>query len=74
MGASSDQTYANLLRRAGEVVGGVDGLCRLLEVSAEDCQAWLSGRLMPPQKVLVRVVEILLAHVEGKPIPKKFSR
>jgi len=74
MGATRDQTYANLLRRAGEVVGGVDELCRLLEVSDEDCQGWLSGRFLPPQKVLLRVVEILLAHVEGKPIPKKFGR
>lgn len=66
MSATRDLTYANLLRRAGELVGGVDELCKLLEVSEDECESWLSGRVIPPTGVLLRVVDILIDHVSGK--------
>jgi hypothetical protein len=70
MSAMRDLTYANLLRRAGEVVGGIEELCKLLQVPRAECEAWLTGRVFPPTDVLVRVVDILIDHVSGK-LPKK---
>jgi hypothetical protein len=69
LSATRDLTYANLLRRAGELVGGVEELCKLLEVSeaeCAECESWLSGRVIPPSSVLLRVVDLLIDHVSGK--------
>jgi hypothetical protein len=66
LSATRDLTYANLLRRAGELVGGVEELCKLLEVSEAECESWLSGRVIPPNSVLLRVVDLLIDHVSGK--------
>ena len=64
-------TYANIFRRAAEILGGEPQLCRLLEVSSEQCDAWLTGHAKPSAQALAKIVDVLLAHVEGKPIPKK---
>lgn len=71
MGADRDMTYASIFLRAAEIVGGKPQLCRLLEVSEEQCDAWTRGHARPTSQALLKVVEVLLAHVEGKPIPKK---
>jgi hypothetical protein len=66
MSATRDLTYANLVRRAAELVGGTTELCKLLKVPAAECEAWLSGRVIPPHEVLLRVVDVLIDHVSGK--------
>lgn len=70
MSVMRDQTYANLIRRAAELVGGMEELCKLLDVSSADCEKWLSGRFIPPQQVLLRVVDVLTAHIRDN-LPKK---
>lgn len=64
-----DQTYANLIRRAAELVGGSDELCKLLNVTPVDCETWIKGYVIPPQPVLLRVVDVLIDHVRGT-LPK----
>jgi hypothetical protein len=59
----SDPTYANLLSRAAELLGGAEQLCRRLQVPAEQCASWLAGRTVPPNAVVVAVVDILLEHL-----------
>jgi hypothetical protein len=71
MGATRDMTYANIFRRAAEILGGEVELCELLEASPEACESWLTGRAKPPADALLKAVDVLLAHVEGKPIPGK---
>ena len=66
MCAQHDLTYANILRRAAELVGGLDELCRLLEVPKDAVEAWVTGESVPPQAVLLRAVNVLLDHLAGK--------
>jgi hypothetical protein len=69
MAAERDTSYGNIFRRAAEIVGGETQLCRLLEVSAEQCRAWMDGRAKPSAQSLLKVVDVLVAYVEGKPVP-----
>ena len=70
LGPSNDQTYANILRRAAEIVGGVDKLCERIGATQAECEAWLVGNVVPPRKVFLKVVDVLIEHVSGKS-PKK---
>jgi hypothetical protein len=59
----SDPTYANLFRRAAELVGGEEELCRRLQVPAEQLASWLAGKTIPPNSATVAAVDILLKHL-----------
>jgi hypothetical protein len=70
MCATRDMTYANIFRRALEILGSEAELCNVLEASVAECEAWLNGSTKPPAKALLKVVDVLLAHVEGKTLKK----
>jgi succinate dehydrogenase flavin-adding protein (antitoxin of CptAB toxin-antitoxin module) len=70
MGATRDMTYANIFRRAAEILGSEHDLRRLLEVTQEQLESWLSGHAKPSAEALAKVVDVLIAHVEGKIVRK----
>lgn len=63
-------TYAAIFVRAAEVLGGEPQLCRLLGVAKEQCRAWVHGDAQPSAQALAKVVDVLIAHVEGRRLPK----
>ena len=64
--ATINEEYADIFRRAAEVLGGKERLRELLEVSEAQCEAWTSGRSRPSAKTLAKVVDVLLVHIQGK--------
>ncbi len=73
--------YARTLRRAAEIVGGVQQLGAQLGVRSEDLVYWMQGTKQVPQEIFLRAVDIVVAHdvsvISGKhpsirnPEPKK---
>jgi hypothetical protein len=53
---------ARTVRRAAEIVGGVEGLAAELEVRDEFIKKWMEGRLPVPQEIFLRCVDIVNAH------------
>jgi hypothetical protein len=67
----SDTTRCRALRRAAELVGGIDALGKELQVPAEDLASWLRGDKLPPTFVFLKVVDLLIAHGEdGDALPR----
>jgi hypothetical protein len=66
MGINDDQTYANIMKRASEIVGGTEALCMRIGATAAECQSWMQGDSRPPAKVFGKVVDVLVEHVGGK--------
>jgi len=60
----NDTVRCRALRRAAELVGGDDALCKELQVPAEDLASWLRGDRFPPTFVFLKVVDLLIAHGE----------
>ncbi|TAK80515.1 MAG: hypothetical protein EPO20_27335 [Betaproteobacteria bacterium] len=54
--------YARTLRRAAEIVGGVEKLGSQLGVHSEDLVYWLQGTKAVPQEIFLRAVDIVVAH------------
>jgi hypothetical protein len=54
--------YARTLRRAAEIVGGVQTLGSQLGVGTEDLVYWLQGTKSVPQEIFLRAVDIVVAH------------
>lgn len=54
--------YARTLRRAAEIVGGVEQLGSQLGVRREDLVYWLQGAKQVPQEIFLRAVDIVVAH------------
>jgi len=48
------------MHRAVELLGGPDALAALLEVSPRVVNRWMNGTLDIPQRVFLRVVDIVL--------------
>jgi hypothetical protein len=57
--------YARTLHRACLVLGGVQQLAKHLEVSDADLKRWLGAEEVPPERVFLLAVEIVLLNAEG---------
>lgn len=49
-----------ILRRAAEIVGGVDALCHLFDVEPQQLQFWLDGKASPPPQVAGWAIDLVL--------------
>ena len=56
-----DSTYAKALRRAADIIGGVDELRTHLAVAEEELAQWLAGEVVPPFPVFREVVDLISA-------------
>jgi hypothetical protein len=54
--------HARTLRRAAEIVGGVEELAAQLDVPSGDIAEWTQGTKPVPQEVFLRAVDIVTAH------------
>ena len=54
-----NQTYARLLERASDILGGREQLRRYLDVTAVQLGLWMQGRAKPPDKVFLRIADLL---------------
>jgi hypothetical protein len=57
------------LHRACLIVGGVDLLAQRLSVSVEALKGWLKGDDLPPERVFLACVEIILLYASGRGHP-----
>jgi hypothetical protein len=64
--------HVSTVRRAAEIVGGVEGLAVQLEVRHEFIKKWMEGQLPVPQKIFLRCVDIVNAH-QIKEISGRYS-
>jgi hypothetical protein len=58
--------YSRALHRACLIVGGLDKLAERLQVPVDDARRWLQGEELPPDRVFVECVEILLLYASTK--------
>jgi hypothetical protein len=49
-----------LLRKAGDVAGGIDALACELKVAAGDLRGWLNADATPPSEVLLRALRVVV--------------
>lgn len=63
-GHASVQSRA--LHRACLIVGGVDLLAERLSVSVDQLKGWLKGDDLPPERVFLACVEIILLYASGR--------
>ena len=54
--------HARTLRRAAEIVGGLEALAAQLDVRDENLKKWLEGQLPVSQEIFLRCVDIVNAH------------
>jgi hypothetical protein len=61
---------ARTLHRACLIVGGLNALGARLEASTSDLERWISDEEMPPERLFLRCVELLLLYASdagGRP-------
>ena len=51
--------HARAMRRAAQILGGVEALRAHLQVSMTQLRGWMSGEARPPDSVFLRVVDLL---------------
>jgi len=54
-----NRTYARLLERAAEILGGREQLRRYLDVTAVQLGLWMQGHSKPPDSVFLRIADLL---------------
>jgi hypothetical protein len=54
--------HARTVRRAAEIVGGIELLAGQLDVRDGNLKKWLEGELPVPQQVFFRCIDIVNAH------------
>ena len=54
--------HVRTVRRAAEIVGGVEELAAQLEVGDESIKKWMEGQSSVPQEIFLRCVDIVNAH------------
>jgi DNA-binding transcriptional regulator YdaS (Cro superfamily) len=54
--------HARTVRRAAEIVGGLEALAAQLDVRDGNLNKWLEGQLPVPQEIFLRCVDIVNAH------------
>jgi len=47
------------MRRAAQILGGVEALRARLQVSMTQLRGWMSGEVRPPDAVFLKVVDLL---------------
>jgi DNA-binding transcriptional regulator YdaS (Cro superfamily) len=52
-------TYARVVRRAAEILGGVDALAAQLGVPTDDVVQWVQGTKSVPTSVFLKAVDIV---------------
>jgi hypothetical protein len=57
-----DTFHQTVVQRACDALGGAEALAERLGVSAALVRAWLTGRLVVPQSVFFRVIDIFADH------------
>ncbi len=60
--------YGRTLRRAAEIVGGLDELAARLAVPKDDLWMWMQGSKQAPTPVFLKAVDIVTQEVAS---PKK---
>lgn len=56
----ADETvYMRTTRKALEAAGGAESLARLLAKPLADIQDWLTGRVVPPDRTFLELLEIV---------------
>lgn len=56
----SDWLFVAALRRAAEILGGMEVLQKHLQVPRSELDNWLAGKSLPPKGIFLRVVDVLL--------------
>ena len=56
------ETYARVLRRAAEILGGIEELADRLKVPAEDVVQWIQRSRQVPVRVFLQAVDIVSQH------------
>ena len=54
-----DTVHSRALKRAAEILGGVDPLCTYLGVSAFQLERWMRGEARLPDAIFLMVVDVL---------------
>ena len=57
--------HSRALHRACLVVGGIEKLAQRVEVPAQDLERWMRGEMLPPERVFLECVEIILLYAGG---------
>ena len=57
---------AATVRRAAEIVGGVEVLAAQLDIGEQYLKKWIKGQLPIPQEFFLRCVDIVNAHLLGE--------
>ena len=52
--------YSRALRKAAEMMGSQQKLCRHLRVPAADLQSWIDDKAVPPVAVFLRAIDFIL--------------
>ena len=64
------EVYAKALQHASELVGGKEPLAALLQVPAEQLEAWIARHEVPPVGIFLSAVEIISGGIsDGESIP-----
>jgi hypothetical protein len=60
-----DTLHSRALKRAAELLGGVDPLCTYLRVSAFQLERWMRGEAKPPDAIFLKLVDVLARQDGG---------
>lgn len=61
---SRASVQARALHRACLVLGGTEALAKHLDVAEADLLVWLRGEDVPPERIFLAAVEVVLLHAE----------
>ena len=56
---AEETVYMRTTRKALEAVGGPESLARQLARPLDEIQGWLSGRVVPPDRTFLELLEIV---------------
>lgn len=56
----AQSVYSRALRKAAEMMGSYQKLCRYLQVPAADLQSWIDDKAVPPVAVFLRAIDYIL--------------
>ena len=56
---AEETVHTRLTRRGVEAAGGEQQLAEALRVPLTDVQAWLAGRVLPPEKCFLELLDIV---------------
>lgn len=56
---AEETVYMRTTRKALEAAGGAESLARMLARPLQDIQDWLAGRVVPPDRTFLDLLEIV---------------